>query len=288
MSVLSSEAFPQILVNGEQQQQDTRDAAAEELMSSNSLEDEYSVDSGAAGKEVHAKVQSVLQQVRKQIRSQSGAAGAPQKSSILELVNKIKDRNMVHNEAVDISSEDNGHTEMSADEKNCKEEEELCAIFEAKLEASKKALRVEFEEKISQVEKEMQAYTDKAVRDLELNRLSCKSNTLHKTHPKEQESKGLDRKVPTALSLASRRGRVLTRTMTTIIPKTCPPVVFGPRAKSETLASSKGASCRPLQKNPVLSLPGNKPYQSCRPTPPARPLLHQSKKPVGGKPKAAK
>ncbi|XP_074494667.1 uncharacterized protein LOC141769476 [Sebastes fasciatus] len=218
------------------------------------------------------------------------------KSSIMELVQRVKDRETEiaqvngEPEGKDVSSEEKKPAEMLMDESKDEmdlKEEELCAIFEKKLEASGKALKDEFEVQISQVRNEMQAYTDKALKDLECKMQSWQSHDLQ--HPKEQqESKGPNKiqKTSAAPSLVSRRGRVLTRTMTTIIPKTCAPVIIGPRAKSETLSSSKGASSRPLLRDPVLFLPGNKPCQSRKPLLPACPPLHQNKKPVWPKGKA--
>ncbi|CAK6950313.1 hypothetical protein EXN66_Car011698 [Scomber scombrus] len=286
MSELSSSRNPQVLVNGKQQDQQQDE---EEQISAVALDDECVEDSASADKETPTKMQTVFQQVRNQIRSQVGVK-AP-KSSILELVQRVKDRQTEvaqENGEPENNSEEKTQVENTTDEikdeVNLKEEE-LCATFEKKLEASKKALKDEFEEQISQVRKDMKAYTDHALRDLECKMQSWQSLHLQQAHPKEQqESKGPDKKQkPSAApSLASRRGRVLTRTMTTIIPKTCTPVIIGPRAKSETLSSSKGESSRLLPREPVLSML-SKPYQSRKPLPPACPPLHQRKKPVGAK-----
>lgn len=283
MSELSSSRNPQVLVNGKQQDE-------EEQISAVGADDECVEDSASADMETQTKMQSVFQQVRNQIRSQVGVK-AP-KSSILELVQRVKDRQTEvaqENGAPDNNSEEKTQEEHMTneikDEVNLKEE--LCATFEEKLEASKKALKDEFEEQISQVRKDMKAYTDHALRDLECKMQSWQSLHQQQAHLKEQqESKGPNNKQkPSATpSLASRRGRVLTRTMTTIIPKTCPPVIVGPRAKSETLSSSKGGSFRLLPREPVLSML-SKPYQSRKPLPPACPPLHQRKKPVGAKAK---
>eukprot|EP00064_Thunnus_orientalis_P006599 superscaffoldBa00000694_g6617 len=291
MSELTSNANPQVLVNGKQQEQQKDEAVNVEEQISTVLDDECAEDSISADKETQAKMQSVFQQVRKQIRSQVGVKTP--KSSILELVQRVKDRQpevAQENSEPEGNSEENKQadnlTDESKDEVDLKEEE-LCVTFEKKLEASKKALRDEFEEQISQVRKDMQAYTDHALRDLESKMQSWQSLHLQQAHPKQQqESKGPDKKQkPSAApSLASRRGRVLTRTMTTIIPKTCAPVIVGPRAKSETLSSSKGESSRLLLRDPVLSSL-SKPYQSRKPLPPACPLLHQRKKPVRSKAK---
>ncbi|XP_034451886.1 uncharacterized protein LOC117767990 [Hippoglossus hippoglossus] len=240
---------------------------------------------------MQVKLQSIIQQVREQIKSQGGTR-AP-KSSILELVQRVKDREVEgaqmdsEPEGGDVNSEDNRHSEMN------RKEQELCAMFEQKLEASKKAWRDEYEQQISQVCREMQAYTDKALKDMECKLQSWQSHAVPQTHPREQqESKGPDRKQKppaAAPSLAARRGRVLTRTMTTIIPKTCTPVIMGPRAKSETLTYSRGARSRILPRDLTLSSPGNKPHQSHRPLPPTQPQPHhQCRKSVWGKTKAGK
>lgn len=284
-----------ILVNGEQQEQQQGDAAAaEEQVSSVSLDQECSEDGVAAEKETQAKMQSVFQQVRNQIRSQVGVKAS--KNGLLELMQRVKDRELLsaqvssEPEGKDVSSEEKKQADVLTDESKSEtdvKQEELCALFEEKLEVSKKALRDEFEVQISQVRAEMQAYTDQALKDLEYKMHSRQLNHLPQLHPREQqESKGPDRKKPSApSSLASRRGRVLTRTMTTIIPKTCAPIIVGPRAKSETLSSSNGQSSRLHLRDPAHLLPGNKPCQSRKPLlPPACPPLHQHKKPV--RPKA--
>ncbi|KAI3371881.1 hypothetical protein L3Q82_006759 [Scortum barcoo] len=243
MSEPSSETNPQIQVNNEHQEQQQQDnaAAAGEPIPSVGLTDECSEDNVSAEKETQARMQSVFQQVRNQIKSQVGAK-AP-KNSIQELVQRVKDREM-----------------------------EI-----GQLEATKKALRDEFEVQISQVRKEMQAYTDMALKDLECKMESWQPHNLPQARPiDQQESKGPDKKQKplTAPSLDPRRGRVLTRTMTTIIPKTCAPVVICPRAKSETMSTSKGQTSQLQLRDPLLSLPGNKQYL-CR-KPAAAPSLPTS------------
>ncbi|KAK5909953.1 hypothetical protein CesoFtcFv8_003835 [Champsocephalus esox] len=287
MSKSSPETNPKILLNGKQQEKHQEAAGGEQT--SVLLDDECLEDSRAAERETQAKVQSVFQQVRNQIRSQAGV-----KSSILELVQRVKDRETesaqvdVKPEGTDVNGGEKKEmlTEDSKDEMHAKEEE-LFAMFKEKLEASQKDLKDEFEVQISQVRKEMQAYMDQALKGLESQmQSSWQSHNLQ--HDKEkQESKGPDKKQkPTAApTLASRRGRVLTRTMTTIIPKTCPPVIICPRAKSETLGYSKRESSRLVLRDPGVSLPGNNPCQSRKPLPPVCPLLHQHKKPVRPKDK---
>lgn len=292
MTELSSEINPQILVNGGHQHQQDDAATVQEQIPTVSLDTECSKDS-AAEKEAQAKMQSLLQQVRNQVRLQAGKK-AP-KSSIMELVQRVKDREM---EIAQVSADPDGKDVNSAEQQNGElftdeneddvhlKEEELCAVFEEKLEASKKVLRDEFEVQISQMRKEMQAYTDHALKDLECKMQSWKSHCQQQTHPKEQqESKCTDKKQkPSAApSLATRRGRVLTRTMTAILPKTCAPVIIGPRARSETLTSAKGESSRLLPRDPAFYIPGNKPYQSHKPLPPACRPLHQRKKHVQAK-----
>jgi len=278
MSKLSSQMNPQILLNDEEPEQQ-QDATTEGPMSDVGLEDECLEDSDAAEKKTQAKVQSVFQQVRDQIRSQVGMKG-PQ-SSLMELVQRVRDRETEiaqangEPEGKDVSSKEKTPGEMLTDESKDRmdlKEEELCALFEKMLQASEKALKDEFEGKISQVRKEMRAYTDQSCKDLE-----CKM----------QERKGPNKiqKTSAAPSLPPRRGRVLTRTMTTIFPKTCAPVIIGPRAKSETLSSSKGASSRLVLRDPVLVLPVYKPCQSRKPLPPVCPPLHQHNKVIGPKAK---
>lgn len=264
MGEISTGANVQILISGEDQERAA--ASVEEQISVVSLEDERVEDSDAA--EMQAKMQSVFQQVRNQIRSQVG--GKSPKSSILEVVQRLKDRHCEENVSVD------------GDEKNQAEEElnqeTFSAILEKKLEDSKKALRGEFEEQISQVRRDMRAYTDQSLKDLECKMQSCHS-------PKEQESNGPDRKQKPSTATLSRKGRVLTRTMTTIIPKTCAPVIVGPRAKSETLTPLTRDTSRIVLRQPLLCSTSTRPSQNRKPLPPACPPLHQRKKPVRAKPK---
>lgn len=275
MSESSSEANPEILVNGEQEDQQEEEARAEEHECFSPEEVEV--------KQTQAKVQSVFQQVRNQIRSQVGTR-AP-KSSILELMQRVKDR---EDKMAPVNSKGSSE-EVEADES--KEEvgvkqEELCDAFEKKLEATQKILKDKFEVQISQVRAEMQAYTNQALKDLELKILSQQIH-LQSHHPSQESKSPERRQKPSAPpSLASKRGRVLTRTMTTIIPKTCTPVMLGPRAKSETLSSLKGERSGPVLRDPVLSLPGNRLCQSRRPLlPPAQPPMHQCKKTIRSKTK---
>lgn len=269
----SSSENPKIRVNGEpeeEQQEEDHAAEEEDQMSLVDLEEEDRV---TAEKETQAKMQSVFQQVRNQIRSQAGIRAS--KSGILELMQRVKDREM---KMAQVNGECSSEDKEPADKKDLRQEE-LCEIFEKKLEASQRALRDEMEEKLSRVREEMQIYTDKALKDLECKILRQQPPP----QPHQPESRGPDRKQrPSAPpSLASRRGKVLTRTMTTIIPKTCAPVILGPRARSETLTSSKGQSSRLVMQNPALSLQGNKPCQCRKPLlPPAYPPLHPSRKPV--------
>ena len=285
----TSELNPQILVNGEdqhqqeQQQQEEEEAAAAEGQTSPVNLDEES--SEAAEKEKQARMHSLFQQVRSQIRSQVSMKAT--KNSILELVQRVRELETAQVNGEPDGEDVNGEgkeeaADESKDEMDLKQEE-LCAIFEERLEASEKALRDEFKVQISQVRADMQAYTEQALKDFE-----CKMNSrqLHILQ-QQQESRGPDRKQkPSApSSLPPRRGRVLTRTMTTIIPKTCAPVIIGPRAKSETLSCSKGESSRLVLRDPVLTAPGCKQCPSRKPLlPPACPPLQQRKRPV--RPKA--
>lgn len=281
MSESSSDANPRILVNGEQeeqQQQEDHAPAGEDQMSSVILEEEDRV---AADKEIQAKMQSAFQQVRNQIRSQVGTK-AP-KCSMLELMQRVKDSEL---KTAQVKEHEEVPTDGSRAEMDGKQEE-LREAFEKKLEARQEALREELEAQISRVRAEMQAYTDQALKDLECKMQSQRPQL--QPHPRQQQDgKGPDKnqKPSAPPALASRRGRVLTRTMTTIIPKTCAPVVLGPRARSETLNSSKVESSRLLLRDPALSLPGPKPCQSRKPVlPPAYPPVHQRKKTVRAKPK---
>lgn len=267
-----------------------------EQIASVSINDEGLEGSIPADKDSQTKMQSVLQQVRKQIRSQVGM-NAP-KNSMLDLVQRVHERakEMVNREPDCNQScdEENGEevlTNKSIGELATKEEE-LSAIFEKELEASKKALRDEFTKQISQLRKEMQAYTDQALKDVEGKVQSWLANSIQRVHHKEQlENKGSDKKQKSSIapSLVSKRARTLTRTMTTITPKTCAPVIIGPRAKSENLSSSKHQnSSLLLLRDPdfcVYTSPGSR-HQSHRPLPPACPPLHLRQKSVRTKTQA--
>ncbi|KAM3611722.1 uncharacterized protein V6R79_023166 [Siganus canaliculatus] len=279
-----TEVKPQILVNGEQQEQgDAAPAAAagQEQISSDGQDEERLKE-----RETQVKMHSVFKQVRSQIRSQVGAKAA--KSSILELIQRVKAMEMeiaqvkgeTDDEDVGVEEEKQTGTLIPEGEEETEpQQEEMFAALGKKLEASEKALKEEFEVQISQMRAEMQAYTDQALKDLECKMQSWQ-NLQQQQPPHQQESKGPERKQRPAAAptLASRRGRLLTRTMTTIIPKTCDPVIVGPRAKSETLSSSKAESSRLLPRDPLLAQPGTR---SRKPLlPPACPPMHPYKKPV--------
>lgn len=267
-----------MFVNGQQEQPEQKEqqadsaTAAEEQVSLVSPEEEEEED-----KKIQVKIQSVFQQVRSQIRSQADTRTTS--ISILELMQKLKDREGRREQEGDESSE----KEMEPEESKVKmdgTQEELCEAFGKKLEATEKTLRYEFECLISQVRAESQAYTEQAVKDLEC-RMMSKQAHLQPQHPSQHEKKVPDKKQqPSASSsLASRRGRVLTRTMTTIIPNTCAPVLHGPQAKSESMSLRRSETSGPVRRDPVLSLPGKRLYQGRRPIlPPAQPAQYSSVK----------
>lgn len=260
----SSPETPKILVNGETEEQQEQHGPANPWVG---LEEE---DGASAETRTQAKMQSVLQQVRNQIRSQSG--GRTSKSGILELMQRLKDR-----DSVKVNGGCESESKETVVEKDLNEKE-LCEMLEKKLEASQKILRESMEEQMSRLREEMRTHTDKALKDLE-----CRMQL--------QQSQGPDRKQrPSAPpSLASRRGRVLTRTMTTIIPKTSVPVVLSSKTRSDTVTFAKGHSSQLMMRDPGLSLQGRRPSQSRKPLPPpANPALHPSKRAVQVKAKTAK
>lgn len=270
MSKLSTEANPQIFVNGKQdeleQQEEQADpgSAAEEGINLVSPEEEEEED-----KKIQVKFQSVFQQVRNQIRSQVDTRTSS--SSILELMQKLKDR-----EGRLEQEEDQGNEEEVKPGENTGEmaakQEELCEVFGKKLEAAQKTLRYEIESLISQVRAESQAYTEQAVKALEGKMLRNQA-LLQPQHPGQKKVPDKKQQPSASSSLASKRGRVLTRTMTTIIPKTCAPVLSGPHAKSEAPSSRRSEISGPVRRDPALSLPGNRLYQGRKPfLPPAQPI----------------
>ncbi|MEQ2179093.1 hypothetical protein GOODEAATRI_021078, partial [Goodea atripinnis] len=269
---------PEMLVTGGQLDSA---AAIEEQISSDNLQEESAKESGLMEKETQQKMTSVFEQVRNQIRSQGGLKA--RKSSILDLVSKLKNieagteqENCQSNDN-NVDAEEEKEAEVIRDGWKAELDlrlEVLSKIYEEKLEASKKVLRDEFEVQISAVRKEMQAYTDQTLKDLECKITSRQPRNLQQTTPKppQEGADAIKKRRPSAApSLASRRGKVLTRTLTTtIIPSA--PVISGPHAKLKS--SSKGQSL--LVRDHVLSLSENKSHQDyCSPLPPARPLLHQ-------------
>lgn len=273
MSQLPTEEEPQCCAKQEEpeQKKEQADPAEEEVSlagpeeeKKKEMEEEEEED-----KKIQDKIQSVFQQVRNQIRSQVDTRTPS--SSILELIQKMKLR-----EGRPEQEDDDKETE--AEEGKAKADatqEELPEAFGKKLEATEKTLRCEIEALISQVRAESRAYTQQAVKDLE-----CRM--LRKQVPLQprQEKKGPEKRQqpPAAPSLASRRGRVLTRTVTTIIPKTCVPVVHSPQAKPESASFRRSEASGLLRPDPVLALPGRRLlHQGRRPIlPPAHPTQHSS------------
>lgn len=238
--------------------------AVEELLTHGSPSDKKGTVMGGIPSEsdngLPTKMQTLLQQVRSQIRSQAGLTSA--KTSIFELMRQIKDREVELASLNDLPGDGNGGDRAGVEAKDVggtvrsedqgKTEPEaiepvLPLCFKAELETTRKTLRDEYEQQISQLRVEMRAYTDRAVKDMESR---MKSTTIThgqaKGKSREQtEGKGAaDKKQKTQAAttvpgLTSRRPCVLTRTMTTIIPKTCAPVIIGPRAKSESLSGCR-------------------------------------------------
>ncbi|XP_032362950.1 uncharacterized protein LOC116674831, partial [Etheostoma spectabile] len=138
MGELSSGRRPQILVNGDEELQDAPgDKWPEDRVVS-------------AGRDAQTRVQSVFQQVRQQIRSQAG-----EKSSIQQLVQRVRDRETERGPGEAEGPGVAGGRDVQRQETQTYQrdpmEEELCALLEEKLEASKKALKEELEVQISQV-----------------------------------------------------------------------------------------------------------------------------------------
>lgn len=267
------------MVNGEQREEEGCTASGEAPEGSSATE-----------KEAQGKMQSVFQQVRNQIRLQSG---------IREMVQKVKDREveiLLENgepQGKDVTAEEEEVTEALMDK--CKGDrgltlEALCAIFEEKLEANRKTSKDELQVQISLLREEMQAYVKQALTDLECKIKANQTSRFQQTClDKQQQTAAPEekRKPATASSLPSHRRKVLTRTMTTIVPKTFVPSICGQCAKSET-GSWKGQSSRLLPRDRALSLPEKKFLQSRNPLPPARPPLCQCRKRTEAKAKAAK
>lgn len=274
MSKLPTQENPQLFVNGEQEEPEEKEeqadsaAAAGEQISLVSPEEEED-------KRIQVKIQSVFQQVRNQIRSQVESRNPS--SSILELMQKMKERE----ERLEQEEDESSEKEMEPGGSTVKmdaTQEELCEAFGKKLEAMQKTFRNEMESQISQVRAESQAYTEQAIKDLE-SRMRSKLAHLQPEQPSQQEKKvPVKKQQPSASSsLASRRGRVLTRTMTTIIPKTCVPLMIGPQAKPESMGLRRRETSGPVRQDPALPLPERRLQQGRRLVlPPAGPTQHSS------------
>lgn len=265
MTELSPEN-PTILVSDEEKEQQEQQEQHSPKNPSVGLEEE---DRASALTETQAKMHAMLQQVRHQIRSQAGVRAS--KSGILELMQRLKDRDLEKMTA-QVNGECGSESEEPVVEKHLNQE--LCEMMEKKLEASQKALRESMEERISRLREEMQTYTDKALKDME-SKMLMQLQLLHGPDRKQRPS--------APPSLASRRGRVLTRTMTTIIPKTSVPVVLSSKSRSDPVTFAKGQSSQLMMRDPGLSLQGRKPL-----LPPANPAPHLRKKAVQTKAKTAK
>ncbi|CAL8343283.1 unnamed protein product [Lota lota] len=209
------------------------------------------------------KMQSLLHQVRGQIRSQAGLTGA--KTGLSELVRQLKDREAELASLTGRPEEDGGSgagaeargagggaTPTNGERgKTGPEATEplLPSGFEEELEATRNTLRGEFEQQISRLRVEMRVYADRAVKDMESKMKhtpvphgQAKGRSRERTEGKaavDKKQKPLAAAAAAPPSLTSRRSRVLTRTMTTIVPKTCAPVILGPRAKSESLSGCR-------------------------------------------------
>lgn len=274
MSKLSPEANPQILVNGKEDEVDQQEERADPAPAAEEQTSPASPEQEEEDKKVQTKIQSVFQQVRSQIRSQVETRTS--NSSLLELMQKLKDREGRLQLEGDEGNEEESQPEESKGELD-ETQEELCEAFGKKLEATQKTLRFEMECLISQVRAESQAYTEQAIKDLECRLMS---NQAHRQpqHPSQKTLPDKKQQPSASSSLASRRGRVLTRTMTTIIPKTCAPVMSGPQAKSEAASLRRSEISRPLRRDPVLALAGNRLRQGRQPIlPPAHPIQQRQK-----------
>ncbi|CAL8294890.1 unnamed protein product [Gadus morhua 'NCC'] len=248
---------------------DSSQCTGEERLTCGSPFDEEGAGTGGAPSESITgpplRMQSLLKQVRSQIRAKSGLSHA--KTGLLDLMQQIKEREVgtasllsglsggaggggagVSEAGGEGGTLTNGEQGETAPEATAPL---LPSSFEEELEATRITLRGEFEEQISQLRAEMQAYADRAVSDVE-GKMRNAPHPLHapakgrsreqtdgKTADKKQKPLGTAAAAAVAPALTGRRSRVLTRTMTTIVTKTCAPVIVGPRAKSETLCGCR-------------------------------------------------
>ena len=196
------------------------------------------------------KTSSFFQQVRQQIKSQ--AATTVPKNGILELMQMVKSRELEMNRDPNVNQsqdKDDKAEEISA-ALECAAEvdpkrEDLVALFQREVEAGRDAMRIEFRKQMEQLRMEMRCYTDLALAVSESRMQSKPMHSrhvlprLHQAGPSENRSLEKKLKPPGASSLVPAKPWRLSRTMTTITHKTCPPIVLAPRSKSETLSPSK-------------------------------------------------
>lgn len=241
-------------------------------------------DVNVADKEKQARVQSVFSMVRSQIRTQAGLDG--QRMGILDVINQVK--------KLEASKRDQGEhaptvkftqsVEETLDQRETAEEgtseiqndnngtglDECVALFKEVL-VSLESLKKELREDLAQLRRETQTYMERELCGLE-TRLT---NLLRTQTPSALPVETKKQRPPNMPPLGASRRRMLNRTMTTITPKTCPPLSLGPRSNSEPLRLSGAETA--TSNGTQRQRRGEMLHQPIGPLPPARPPAQTNK-----------
>ncbi|MGH0159183.1 UNVERIFIED_CONTAM: hypothetical protein FKN15_075731 [Acipenser sinensis] len=185
-------------------------------------------DCGSAQSARQVRVHSLFSQVRHQVRAQAGLGF--QSQGMLNVVQRITraelEKNKAMEEAASPETEETsaGFPDHSPGKDDETVEDELAALREEVM-VNTEALRSRFKKEMDALRDELQAYCDNAVKRLEMDQK--KGSVISK----KQKSLSMP-------SLATGKKRVLSRTMTSLTPRTVNAASLGPRSKSETLESS--------------------------------------------------
>ncbi|KAI7797659.1 hypothetical protein IRJ41_019543, partial [Triplophysa rosa] len=239
-----------------------------------------------AVKEEQARIQSIFSLVRSQIRTQAGLEC--QRMGILDVINQVKELESRKREQgepaptvkITPSEEETlnqGSQRETAEEKisemqndtNGTGQDECVALFKEVL-SSLESLKKDLKEDLAQLRRETQSYMERELCGLE-TRLT---NLLRTQTPSALPMETKKHRAPSMPPLGASRRRMLNRTLTTITPKTCPPLSLGPRSNSEPLGVSgaeTGTGAQRQRRGEMLNQP-------LGPLPPARPPAQTNKK----------
>lgn len=235
----------------------------------------------AADKEKQARVQSVFSMVRSQIRMQAGLEC--QRVGILDVINQVKElessKRQQEEPTVQISPSVETLNRGAAEEKisemqndtNGTGQDECVVLFKEVL-SSLESLKNDLREDLAQLRRETQSYMERELCGLETRLTDLLRTQTPSALPMETKK----HRAPSMPPLGTSRRRMLNRTLTTITPKTCPPLSLGPRSNSEPLGvcgaetGTSNGSQRPRR--------GEMLNQPLGPLPPARPPAQTNKK----------